>query len=66
MHGPDVVSLSNLVPLMYRARWLRSFLSGEVTSREESPDSAGWETGSLLARPAAGTAPRRWTRTAIW
>ncbi len=51
MHGPDVVSLSNLVPLMYRARWLRSFLSGEVTSREESPDGAGWETGSLLAAP---------------
>src|SRR5258706_7104286 len=51
MHGPDVVSLSSLVPLMYRARWLRSFLSGEVTRREESPDGAGWETGSLLAAP---------------
>jgi hypothetical protein len=51
MPGPDVVSLSDLVPLMYRARWLRSFLSGEVTSREESPAGAGWETGSLLAAP---------------
>jgi hypothetical protein len=51
MHGRDVVSLSNLVPLMYRARWLRSFLSGEVTSREQSQDGARWVTGSLLAAP---------------
>jgi hypothetical protein len=63
MHGRDVVSLSNLVPLMYRARWLRFFLSGEVTSREQSQDGAGWVTGSLLAAPG-GTAPRRSTRTA--
>ncbi len=51
MSGPAVVSLGELVPLMYRARWLRSFLSGQVSSREESPDGAGWESGSLHAAP---------------
>ena len=51
MSGPAVVSLGELVPLMYRARWLRSFVSGQVTSREESPDGAGWESGSLHAAP---------------
>ena len=51
MSGPAVVSLGELVPLMYRARWLRFFVSGQVTSREESPDGAGWESGSLHAAP---------------
>ncbi|HUZ56777.1 MAG TPA: hypothetical protein VMU94_30165 [Streptosporangiaceae bacterium] len=51
MGGRAVVSLSELVPLMYRARWLRFFVSGEVTSREESPEGAGWESGSLHAAP---------------
>lgn len=51
MNGPAEISLSELVPLMYRARWLRFFLSGQVSSREESPDGAGWDSGSMLAAP---------------
>ncbi len=35
MSGPAVALLDELVPLIYRARWLRLFVSGQVTSREE-------------------------------
>jgi hypothetical protein len=51
MSGPALVALGELVPLMYRARWLRFFVSGQVINREESPHGAGWESGSLHAAP---------------
>src|SRR5260370_2384312 len=51
MSTPAAVSLSDLVPLMYRARWLQCVLSGEVTSREEDAGFAGRESGSLAAAP---------------
>src|SRR5260221_9382675 len=51
MSTPSAVPLSDLVPLMYRARWLQCVLSGEVTSREEGAGFAGRESGSLLAAP---------------
>ncbi len=51
MSTPAAVSLSDLVPLMYRARWLQCVLSGEVTSREEGAGFAGRESGSLAAAP---------------
>src|SRR5258708_36620264 len=51
MSTPAAVSLSDLVPLMYRARWLQCVLSGEGTSREEGAGFAGRESGSLAAAP---------------
>ncbi len=46
-------ALSDLVPLLYRARWLRSSLSGEVRSRRKRGGDDGHDelSGSLLAGP---------------
>jgi hypothetical protein len=46
-------ALSDLVPLLYRARWLRSSLSGDVRSRRRRGGDEGHDelSGSLLAAP---------------
>jgi outer membrane lipoprotein-sorting protein len=46
-------TISDLVPLMYRARWLRFSLSGEVRSRRKRGGDGGHDelSGSLLAAP---------------
>ena len=46
-------AISDLVPLLYRARWLQSSLSGDVRSRRKRGGDNGHDqlTGSLLAAP---------------
>jgi outer membrane lipoprotein-sorting protein len=46
-------TISDLVPLLYRARWLRFSLSGEVRSRRARGGDGGHDelSGSLLAAP---------------
>lgn len=46
-------ALSDLVPLLYRARWLRFSLAGEVRSRRRRGGDGGHDelSGSLLAAP---------------
>ena len=46
-------AISGLVLLLYRARWLRSSLSGEVRSRRKRGGDGGYDErrGSLLAAP---------------
>jgi len=46
-------TISDLVPLMYRARWLRFSLSGEVRSRRKRGGDGGYDelSGSLQAAP---------------
>jgi outer membrane lipoprotein-sorting protein len=46
-------TISDLVPLLYRARWLRFTLSGEVRSRRKRDGDGGHDelSGSLLAAP---------------
>jgi hypothetical protein len=46
-------TISDLVPLLYRARWLRFSLSGEVRSRRKRGGDGGHDelSGSLLASP---------------
>ena len=46
-------SISDLVPLLYRARWLRFSLSGEVRSRRKRGGDGGHDelSGSVLAAP---------------
>jgi outer membrane lipoprotein-sorting protein len=47
------ITISDLVPLLYRARWLRFSLSGEVRSRHYRAGDGGHDelSGSLLAAP---------------
>ena len=53
MMKPAEAAISDLVPLLYRARWLRCSLSGEVRSRRKRSGDGGHDelTGSLLAAP---------------
>ena len=46
-------TISDLVPLLYRARWLRFSLSGEARSRRKRGGDGGHDelSGSLLAAP---------------
>ena len=46
-------AISELAPLLYRARWLQSSLSGEVKSRAKRGGDDGYDelSGSLLAAP---------------
>lgn len=46
-------TISDLVPLLYRARWLRFSLSGEVRSRRKRGGDGGYDelSGSLQAAP---------------
>jgi hypothetical protein len=46
-------TISDLVPLLYRARWLRFSLSGEVRSRRKRGGDGGYDelSGSLRAAP---------------
>jgi outer membrane lipoprotein-sorting protein len=46
-------TISDLVPLMYRARWLRYSLSGEVRSRRKRGGDGGYDelSGSLQTAP---------------
>ena len=50
---PAESSISGLVPLLYRARWLRFSLSGEVRSRRQRHGDGGHDelSGGLLAAP---------------
>jgi hypothetical protein len=43
MTTPPQTAISDLVPLMYRARWARFGMSGEVRSRTAEAGSGGWE-----------------------
>src|SRR5258706_6336352 len=43
MTTPPQTAISDLVPLMYRSRWARFGLSGEVRSRTADTGSGNWE-----------------------
>jgi hypothetical protein len=43
MGTPPKAAIGDLVPLMYRARWVRFGMSGEVRSRADDTGSVGWE-----------------------
>lgn len=51
--GSAILAISDLVPLLYRARWIRSSLAGEVSSRRKQAGSDEYHelTGELLAAP---------------
>lgn len=52
MTVPPQATISDLVPLMYRARWASFSLSGEVRTRESRSGSGAWEErGSLEVAP---------------
>jgi outer membrane lipoprotein-sorting protein len=53
MMRPADVTISDLAPLLYRARWLRSSLAGDVRSRRKRGGDHGHDelNGSLLAAP---------------
>jgi hypothetical protein len=43
MNTPPQISMSDLVPLMYKARWVRFALSGELRARTTESGSRVWE-----------------------
>jgi len=54
MTAPREVAIGDLIPLMYRASWVRLALSGEVRSRTAEASDAWEERGTLEVAPDGG------------
>jgi len=54
MTAPREVAIGDLIPLMYRASWVRFALSGEVRSRTAEASDAWEERGTLEVAPDGG------------
>src|SRR5215470_6721925 len=54
MTAPREAAIGDLIPLMYRASWVRFVLSGEISSRTTEASDAWEERGTLEVAPDGG------------